>query len=477
MKNFDISGFYQSKNTNMMRVILYASIMLALILPVSAAGSISFTSPTPDNDAILNTSYANINTTITDPAGSTGLINWDNSLLGWWRMNEAAGGTSVQDFSGNGKNGNWYGSTTSNVTTGKFGNALEFDGIDDYVSVNNVGVNGLPAGTMSVWFKTNNTTQTSLFGRYIISLPNNAVAEDNGWDITINAAATGLVAHARISGLYINVPYTMTIADDNWHNAVSVYDGTNLLLYVDGVNVGSTARTGTFEAAENKLYLGEFGAGYSVYFFNGSVDETQLWNRALSPQEISASYDAGAGIYNNFTNLANGNYTYQAYAQNPSGDVSQTGVRTLTIQALTLESYNNSAHTNIDNFFTAGESTVYMFGTGFTPGTGYKVAFYDGGDNITKDVANNADSSGNLNANYSFKPGSDEPGTWHAQVIYATGSASGTYSYNGPGVLIEDSFVVDNSAIPEFPAGMAIPLAASLVVFAYLRNRINNGKK
>jgi hypothetical protein len=144
-----------------------------------------------------------------------------------------------------------------------------------------------------------------------------------------------------------------------------------------------------------------------------------------------------------------------------------------------LESYNDSARNNIDDYFTSYEHSVYMLGNGLEPDYTYKVVFFDGDNNNTEIVINNSDPSGNLSADYTFKSGKDIPGTWHAQVFNATGGPSGTYTYtfNGPGVVAEDSFQVYESAIPEFPAGMAIPLAASLIIFSYLRNRINNGKK
>ncbi len=67
-------------------------------------------------------------------------------------------------------------------------------------------------------------------------------------------------------------------------------------------------------------------------YFKGSIDEVRIWNRALSPEEIKASYDAGIyRLYSNFTNLANGKYSYRAYAQNSQGNVKQTKKRTLKI--------------------------------------------------------------------------------------------------------------------------------------------------
>jgi len=66
--------------------------------------------------------------------------------------------------------------------------------------------------------------------------------------------------------------------------------------------------------------------------FNGRMDDIRIFNRALSPDEIKASYDAGSyRLFNNFTNLPAGVYNYMAYGQDLSGNVNQTETRTLTM--------------------------------------------------------------------------------------------------------------------------------------------------
>ncbi|NOR85789.1 hypothetical protein GQ473_06750, partial [archaeon] len=57
-----------------------------------------------------------------------------------------------------------------------------------------------------------------------------------------------------------------------------------------------------------------------------------IFNRALSPAEINASYNAGLyRLETNYTDLAEGTYTYTAYAQDITGNVNQTETRTLTV--------------------------------------------------------------------------------------------------------------------------------------------------
>ncbi len=65
----------------------------------------------------------------------------DNSLVGWWKLNDGSRYNGTADSSGWGNTGslvnmNFNGNATSGWTTsGKFGNALQFDGTDDVVVI------------------------------------------------------------------------------------------------------------------------------------------------------------------------------------------------------------------------------------------------------------------------------------------------------------------------------------------------------
>ena len=66
---------------------------------------------------------------------------------------------------------------------------------------------------------------------------------------------------------------------------------------------------------------------------NGLIDDVMIFNRALSPEEVSALYANQTQKYlsNNFTNLTTGNYSIKAYAQDAAGNVGMTEERNVTI--------------------------------------------------------------------------------------------------------------------------------------------------
>ena len=63
------------------------------------------------------------------------------------------------------------------------------------------------------------------------------------------------------------------------------YDGAMLRLYVNGTLVKSTVVTGTIQASTNPLWIG----GNSPYgeYFQGVIDEAQVYNRGLTAAEVA----------------------------------------------------------------------------------------------------------------------------------------------------------------------------------------------
>ncbi|MCK5063164.1 MAG: LamG domain-containing protein, partial [Candidatus Aenigmarchaeota archaeon] len=103
-------------------------------------------------------------------------------------------------------------------------------------------------------------------------------------------------------------------------------------LYIDGTLKRSFAYSSSANilTSEASFIVGNDDGGRQN--FNGIIDEVRIFNRALSAEEINASYNAGLyRLETNITNLTEGTYTYTAYAQDLAGNVNQTEMRTLII--------------------------------------------------------------------------------------------------------------------------------------------------
>jgi len=217
-----------------------------------------------------------------------------SGLVGYWTFDGAdVSGTSATDRSGNSNTG-----TLTNgpvIAEGKIGQGLSFDGVNDYVNITSI-PSALFANTTftaSGWFK------TSTADRSILSQDNC----DGGWFISMDSnsklnvslrtnGSCGAGSASRVSA--------MNVADGVWHHFATVITtdtvtagNNNINIYVDGVlNQGSlTAGTTYGTAGDNKVQIGARYSGDRP--FSGSMDETRIYNRALSAGEIQSLYALG----------------------------------------------------------------------------------------------------------------------------------------------------------------------------------------
>jgi hypothetical protein len=85
---------------------------------------------------------------------------------------------------------------------------------------------------------------------------------------------------------------TANTALNAWTYLAATWNGTTLRLYVNGVEVGSRALTGTIRTSTGVLRIG----GNTVWseWFRGLIDEVRVYNRALTLQEIQG--DMGKAV-------------------------------------------------------------------------------------------------------------------------------------------------------------------------------------
>jgi hypothetical protein len=80
--------------------------------------------------------------------------------------------------------------------------------------------------------------------------------------------------------------------DGNLHMVTGTYDGTTLILYIDGVAVAST--TVSLSTASSTLFVGTRADNTGAY--TGNFDELTIWDFALSPTQIATLYTTGGGV-------------------------------------------------------------------------------------------------------------------------------------------------------------------------------------
>ena|SRR3989338_2993614 len=179
----------------------------------------------------------------------------------------------------------------------------------------------------------------------IISYSQTAGGSDNEFLIYAQESLYVYVGGASInSGVSFNDGqwHYITIVWDN-SGVVEIYDGGKFNYSTSGLAVGdSIISGGCFEIGqEQDSNCGGFSASQS---YNGLIDNLMIFNSTLTADEVYQLYTSNLYKYdstqwylyvnqskNATTGLANGTYTYQAFAKDTAGNLNQTESRSLTI--------------------------------------------------------------------------------------------------------------------------------------------------
>jgi len=150
-----------------------------------------------------------------------------------------------------------------------------FDG-NDY-AVGTVGaLNGVSAFSTSFWFR----YQGTLGGSTHIPLSGAGT-----WYVWVNSTTNIQYASQSTNVKDFTIS---TINDSTWYHLVTVHDGTNATLYLDGTNLGTQTVNSVPSTAGNAFNIGRFTSG--GYFWNGWIDEVSVFNRALTGTEVTNIY-------------------------------------------------------------------------------------------------------------------------------------------------------------------------------------------
>jgi hypothetical protein len=190
---------------------------------------------------------------------------------------EEGTGTTAADATGTGHVGTLTGAVWS--AAGKTGSAVSFDGVNDWVTVNDANDLDLTAGmTLEAWVR-----PTALSGWNTIIMKEDGV-DTLAYGLYANDSAPYPAVTVRIGVLDRSALGTAPLATGQWTHLAATYDGTTLRLYVNGVQVGSKAQTGNMVVSTRALRIG--GNGVWGEYFNGLIDDVRIYNRALSAAEI-----------------------------------------------------------------------------------------------------------------------------------------------------------------------------------------------
>lgn len=170
---------------------------------------------------------------------------------------------------------------------GKFGKALEFDGVDDFVEVpDDPELLLLDGGTFMAWVYIKEEKGHASWPRILIK--SNTNGGTHGYDFLFDRAA-GYSIRFCIGGA-CNSYFPMET--ESWHHVAATFDGKTIKIYADGKKVGEGPQPGP--AIDTKGSPLRIGNGVAIDRpYHGMFDEIRIWSRPLKDAEIAEQMGKG----------------------------------------------------------------------------------------------------------------------------------------------------------------------------------------
>ena len=199
-------------------------------------------------------------------------------------------GTAWRDLTGNVSGNTLVSSPTyNNIKVG----SLTFNNTTQYANFGNATALSFTIASsfsVNIWLKT-----TFALGRNVFSKQLNSGAF-TGWGLGTNASGVYQVFLYSNSGIIVDFPVAYN--DNQWHHVGFTYNGNSLAsgvtLYHNGQPVSGTVIQDSIGANNivNSANVQFNGRGGAANLWNGSVSCAQVYNRALTPNEIMQNYIA-----------------------------------------------------------------------------------------------------------------------------------------------------------------------------------------
>jgi hypothetical protein len=220
------------------------------------------------------------------------------NLVGWWQ-----GEGDVADVTGT-NGGSLQGGAT--FASGKVGEAFSFSGSGQYVKIPKTP--SLDVGnqvTVEFWMKADPTNALKTFQGLVVSdfyVVEVSTGTGSTWGVSFGISTDGgstFPDTTDVPGNGGGAPVSSGV----WHHIAGTYDGTNILLYVDGQQWRNPyPHSGALSPMSANGFVSIGSENGRLYcpactanrYFLGLIDEASIYNRALSAGEIAAIYNAAS---------------------------------------------------------------------------------------------------------------------------------------------------------------------------------------
>jgi len=215
----------------------------------------------------------------------------------WLKFDECSGSTAY-DSSGKGNNGAINGATWVNLGGGNC--VLSFDGVDDYVEIPDSSFFDSSKMTIEAWFNVSSCPSgepTDIVSKHsdpgdvqmLFRLEADCKLDiewtigDKFYDLSYGSCPPSNSYCDDEVGIY-------NVTLNTWYHGVAVYDGNEIILYVNGQKIKSIEASGEIVKNSLPIIIGGSGLAWSQESFAGEIDEVRIYPTALSGDTILEHY-------------------------------------------------------------------------------------------------------------------------------------------------------------------------------------------
>jgi hypothetical protein len=296
---------------------------------------------TPGSNSVMLTST----TTETHAFGGTTFNNltFNDSLVGYWKLDEAAASTTATDYSGYGNTmSKSSGKTAPTGATTLFRNTA---GIT-FAKADPLHIASGPAEfqnlnwTISAWAKItdvggssgSNSCGDGVSGSEGAEIIN--IANDYGLRLCAQDSTSGTATYVRVFKHYASgwdgCSSSNTFAMDNtsWHHVGTTFDGSTIEVYLDGTKTTCAGAHAQDFGGVASLAIGAH-SGLSSYEIGGSIDDVRVYRTALTDTQMALLYAGAQPVVAQGTHTIGGTLDVNGTLNIASSTV--TGTSTITV--------------------------------------------------------------------------------------------------------------------------------------------------
>lgn len=270
-----------------------------------------------------------------------------------------------------------YNMTNNGATTGRTGKLAEsyYFVTNDYLNntgISAIGLNVTGGITMCAWINATANDE----GAFERIIKTDQVTGQYGYGMQFRGTIADALAIWTVSASGECMAYNATAYADtasfrgNWYYICGIFNTTGNYLFVNGMqrafNTYTSGGCGATAGVQTRLYIGEDQEGTGEAF-DGELDEIGIWNRSLSPAEITTLYNNGTGLEYPFVETPSITQDYVLTIP----EESQTTINitfqnyNLTNETTAFLTYNNTVYNGTIDF--QNESYVKFIATPTSP--------------------------------------------------------------------------------------------------------------